>query len=196
MARHSSSSASALRLAGGWIAILIGDTAILFTGITVIPVRLIGSMSRHIRGTIIRRPCGIPTIILVPLGYIHGDRGYAVPHNQPVTAPVGRPGFDSPAPAVRPNESATRTSMPVARPTACVNGSGRRSGIHRPGVPFGTAGRGRKPDYSKLRTKQRADPSRKAHGQSTPKGYAHNRFQHGRTAGPGCKGAKQREKGQ
>lgn len=52
-----------------------------------------------------------------------GDRGYAAPHNQPMTAPAGRPGFNSPAPrqtlsaAVRPNEPATRPSMPVARPT-------------------------------------------------------------------------------
>src|ERR1035437_5020725 len=52
-----------------------------------------------------------------------GDRGYAAPHNQPMTAPAGRPGFNSPAPrqtlppAARPNEPATRPSMPIARPT-------------------------------------------------------------------------------
>ena len=57
------------------------------------------------------------------VGVYHGDRGYAAPHKQPVIAPVGRPGFGSaaqrrtPAPAVRPNEPATRSSMPVARPT-------------------------------------------------------------------------------
>jgi hypothetical protein len=56
-------------------------------------------------------------------GVYHGDRGYGATHNQPVTAPVGRPGFDSaaprrtPAPAVRPNEPTTRPSMPVVRPT-------------------------------------------------------------------------------
>jgi len=56
-------------------------------------------------------------------GVSRGDRGYAAPHNQPVTAPVGRPGFDSaaprrtPAPAVRPNEPASHPSTPIARLT-------------------------------------------------------------------------------
>ena len=56
-------------------------------------------------------------------GVSRGDRGYAAPHNQPVTAPAGRAGFDSaaprriPPPAVRPNEPASRPSRPVARPT-------------------------------------------------------------------------------
>jgi hypothetical protein len=51
-----------------------------------------------------------------------GDRGYVVPHNQPVVAAVGRSVSDSaaarrtPAPAARPEASATRTAMPVARP--------------------------------------------------------------------------------
>jgi len=51
-----------------------------------------------------------------------GDRGYGVPHNQPVVAAVGRSVSDSaaprrtPAPAARPEAPATRASMPVARP--------------------------------------------------------------------------------
>jgi hypothetical protein len=55
--------------------------------------------------------------------YRGGDRGYAAPHSQPMTAPVGRSGYNSPAPrqtsppAIRPNEPANRPSMPVARPT-------------------------------------------------------------------------------
>ena len=56
-------------------------------------------------------------------GVYHGDRGYVAPHNQPVTAPAGRPGFNSAAPrqtlppASRPNEPATRPSMPATRLT-------------------------------------------------------------------------------
>ena len=56
-------------------------------------------------------------------GTYHGDRGYAAPHNQPVTAPAVRSGFNSAAPrqtlppALRPNEPASRPSTPVARPT-------------------------------------------------------------------------------
>ena len=56
-------------------------------------------------------------------GVYHGDRGYGTPHNQPTTAPSGRPGFNSPVPrrtpppSVRPNEPASRPSTPVARPT-------------------------------------------------------------------------------
>jgi hypothetical protein len=52
-----------------------------------------------------------------------GDRGYGVPHNQPVVATVGRSRSDSvaprrtPAPAARPEAPATRASMPVARST-------------------------------------------------------------------------------
>ncbi|MGD0207182.1 MAG: DUF3300 domain-containing protein [Verrucomicrobiota bacterium] len=51
-----------------------------------------------------------------------GDRGYGIPHNQPVVAAVGRSVSDSaaprrtPAPATRPEAPATRASMPVARP--------------------------------------------------------------------------------
>jgi hypothetical protein len=56
------------------------------------------------------------------VGVNRGDRGYGVPHNQPVVATVGRSVSDSaaprrtPAPAVRPEAPATRTAMPVARP--------------------------------------------------------------------------------
>src|ERR1039458_6807519 len=81
MARHSLLSASALRLAGGWIAILIGDTEILFTGATIIRVRLIGGMSRHIRGTIIKQLSGIPTIIRAQLGLIMAT-GAMPPHQR------------------------------------------------------------------------------------------------------------------
>ena len=62
-----------------------------------------------------------------------GDRGYGVPNNhrtgvanQPVVATVGRSVSDSvasrqtPAPAVRPEAPATRTSMPVARPAPTI----------------------------------------------------------------------------
>jgi hypothetical protein len=57
------------------------------------------------------------------VGVNRGDRGYGVPHNQPVVATVGRSVSDSaaprrtPAPAARPEAPATRSSMPVARPT-------------------------------------------------------------------------------
>jgi hypothetical protein len=57
------------------------------------------------------------------VGVNRGDRGYGVPHNQPVVATVGRSVSDSaaprrtPAPAARPEAPATRASMPVARPT-------------------------------------------------------------------------------
>jgi Protein of unknown function (DUF3300) len=56
------------------------------------------------------------------VGVYHGDRGYGTTYNRPVTAPAGRPGFNSAEPrqplppASRPNEPATRPSMPVARP--------------------------------------------------------------------------------
>ena len=52
-----------------------------------------------------------------------GDRGYGVPHNQPVVATVGRSMSDSvaprrtPAPAARPEAPATRPAMPVTRST-------------------------------------------------------------------------------
>jgi hypothetical protein len=55
------------------------------------------------------------------VGMNRGDRGYGVPHNQPVVATVGRSMSDStaprrtPAPAARPEAPATRASMPVAR---------------------------------------------------------------------------------
>ena len=55
-------------------------------------------------------------------GVYHGDWGYGANHDRPLTAPVGRPGFNSAGsrqtllPAVRPNEPATRPSMPVVRP--------------------------------------------------------------------------------
>ena len=51
-----------------------------------------------------------------------GDRGYVVPHNQPVVAAVGRSVSDAaaarrtPAPAARPAAPATRAATPVARP--------------------------------------------------------------------------------
>ena len=57
------------------------------------------------------------------VGVNRGDRGYGVPHNQPVVATVGRSVSDSaaprrtPAPAARPEAPATRASMPVTRPT-------------------------------------------------------------------------------
>src|ERR1035438_6186310 len=70
MARHSLLSVSALRLTGGWIAILIGGIAILFTGVTIIRVRLIGGMNRHISGTIIRQLSGVLTIIRAQPGCI------------------------------------------------------------------------------------------------------------------------------
>jgi hypothetical protein len=50
-----------------------------------------------------------------------GDRGWVVPHSQPVVATVGRSVSDSvaprqtPAPAARPEAPATRAAMPVAR---------------------------------------------------------------------------------
>jgi hypothetical protein len=53
-----------------------------------------------------------------------GDRGYDVPHNQPVVATVGRSVSDSaaarrtPAPAARPEAPATRASTPIARPAS------------------------------------------------------------------------------
>jgi hypothetical protein len=56
------------------------------------------------------------------VGVNRGDRGYGVPHNQPVVATIGRSVSDSaaprrtPAPAARPEAPATRSSMPVARP--------------------------------------------------------------------------------
>jgi hypothetical protein len=56
------------------------------------------------------------------VGVNRGDRGYGVPHNQPVIATIGRSVSDSaaprrtPAPAARPEAPATRSSMPVARP--------------------------------------------------------------------------------
>ena len=65
-----------------------------------------------------------------------------------------------------------------------------------PGNDGGGFGGGTFPANSKLRAKQRADPGRQAHRQGTPKGHAHNRWPNGRTAGPGCQGAQQREKGQ
>jgi hypothetical protein len=52
----------------------------------------------------------------------HGDRGYVVPHNQPVVATVSRSVSASaaprrtPEPAARPQTPATRSSMPVTRP--------------------------------------------------------------------------------
>ncbi len=59
----------------------------------------------------------------VAVGVNRGDRGYGIPHNQPVVATVGRSMSDSvaprrtPAPAARPEAPATRASMPIARPT-------------------------------------------------------------------------------
>ncbi len=56
------------------------------------------------------------------IGVNRGDRGWGAPNNQPVVATVSRSVSDSvmprrtPAPAVRPEAPATRSSMPVARP--------------------------------------------------------------------------------
>ncbi|MFZ0828002.1 MAG: DUF3300 domain-containing protein [Verrucomicrobiia bacterium] len=56
-------------------------------------------------------------------GVNHGDRGYAVPHRQPVLATVGRSVSDgvaprrTPPPAGHPEAPANRYSTPVARPT-------------------------------------------------------------------------------
>ena len=56
------------------------------------------------------------------VGVNHGDRGYVVPHSQPVVATVGRSVSDgaaprrTPTPAARPEAPATRNSTPVARP--------------------------------------------------------------------------------
>jgi len=56
-------------------------------------------------------------------GVNHGDRGWVVPHRQPVVATIGRSVSDSvaprqtPAPAARPTGQANRYSTPVARPT-------------------------------------------------------------------------------
>src|ERR1022692_5337605 len=63
MARRLSPAVSALRLAGGWIAILTGGTATSFSGDTITHVRLIGGMSRHISGTLIKRLSGVLTTI-------------------------------------------------------------------------------------------------------------------------------------
>jgi hypothetical protein len=55
------------------------------------------------------------------VGMNRGDRGYNVPHNQPVVGTVGRSMSDSaaprrtPTPAARPEAPATRASTPVAR---------------------------------------------------------------------------------
>jgi hypothetical protein len=55
------------------------------------------------------------------VGVNRGDRGYGVPHNQPVVATVGRSVSHSaaprrtPAPAARPEAPATRTATPVTR---------------------------------------------------------------------------------
>ena len=64
----------------------------------------------------------------VAVGMNHGDRGYGVPHNQPVVATVGRSMSDSaaprrtPAPAARSEAPATRSSTPVARPAVTTVG--------------------------------------------------------------------------
>src|ERR1022692_41522 len=55
-------------------------------------------------------------------GVYHGDRGYGAPHNQPVIAPIRRPGSDlvppkrTPAPADGPQAPSPRPSMPVVGP--------------------------------------------------------------------------------
>jgi hypothetical protein len=57
------------------------------------------------------------------VGAYRGDRGYGTPHNQPMTAPSWRPGFNSTSPrqshppAGGRNEPPTRPSAPIAHPT-------------------------------------------------------------------------------
>jgi hypothetical protein len=76
------------------------------------------SRQRNTGHTTVWRPGNHPGAVAVN----RGDRGYGVPHNQPVVATVGRSMSDStaprrtPAPAARPEAPATRSSMPVARP--------------------------------------------------------------------------------
>ena len=70
MARLSSPSASAGRWARGWIAILIGETAISFSGVATIRVRPIGGMNPHVSGTWGIRLSGALTIIPAQLRQI------------------------------------------------------------------------------------------------------------------------------
>lgn len=70
MARLSSPSASAGRWARGWITIVIGETAILFSGVATIRVRPIGGMNPHVNGTWGMRLSGALTIIQARLRQI------------------------------------------------------------------------------------------------------------------------------
>ena len=63
MARLSSPLASAGRSAYGWITIVIGETAISFSGATAIRVPPIGGMNLHVSGTWVIRASGARIII-------------------------------------------------------------------------------------------------------------------------------------
>ena len=122
MARLSSPSASALRLAPGWIAILTGDTTISLSGVAIIRVRPIGGMSLRASGTRVTRRSGIRTIIRAQSRQIMATGAMGFPITSPWLPRSGRSMWDSaaprrtPAPATRPEAPATRTSTPVARP--------------------------------------------------------------------------------
>jgi hypothetical protein len=66
---------------------------------------------RNISHAMVWRPDNHPGAVAA----YHGDRGYAVPHNQPVVATVGRSVSDSAAPRRTP-EPVARPPMPTTRP--------------------------------------------------------------------------------
>ena len=88
MARPSSPSASALRLARGWIAILTGGTTTSLSGIATIRARPIGGMSRRASGTRGHTTVWHPDNHPGAVGANRGDRGWGTPNNQPVVEPA------------------------------------------------------------------------------------------------------------